>query len=206
MINPPATLEASEREGLEKAIAAQSVEAIHGAIESVYDRLFSQERFDDQLVTLLCELLMRDDFISISGAWSAFTLVNTSFDNLSPTQLDALGPYAEHAFARTSDPMMAFLMSEWLGERIHSRNSFEALVRLKSAAGSNVVPFVPHGFEHIVRDSFDPALKREALAQLHAMSASPDPRVRDEVETSMQRLIARGIIDAASREMTRATP
>ncbi len=47
---------------------------------------------------------------------------------------------------------------------------------------------IPHGFEHIVRDSKNEALVKKAYAELLEMKNDVSLRVRDEVESSLNKI------------------
>jgi hypothetical protein len=74
------------------------------------------------------------------------------------------------------------------GECFTDERALNALLRLATVPRENNRSLIPHGLEHIVRDSEDPALAAIALKRLREMATDPSAQVRDEVALSMARI------------------
>jgi hypothetical protein len=83
---------------------------------------------------------------------------------------------------------LCFLITVLLGECFKDERALNALSRLARVPRENSRSLIPHGLEHIVRDSGVPALAAIALKRLHEMAADPSAQVRDEVALSIARI------------------
>ena len=198
---PRANYLPDEREAIERAIATKDASGLGDLIFGSDLRLYPMGSFDPELVELLCELLSRHDFQSIPKAWSVFTAAEAAFHELTPAQMDRLTPFAAHAFEHAGDGMMAFTMSEWLGEYFHTLAAFDALVRLAASASPDALYAVPHGIEHVVRDAEDQDLRAKAFEFLLSLQSHPAVDVRRETEVSLERLKLRGISSSTPKSM-----
>jgi len=84
--------------------------------------------------------------------------------------------------------MAWFTISELLGEQYRDFNAFKVLCALRGTKQRLPRSFVPHGFEHLIRESGDIALSRAALGQLLEMTNDKSERVRYEAEVSLARV------------------
>ncbi|HBR75321.1 MAG TPA: hypothetical protein DEG17_10870 [Cyanobacteria bacterium UBA11149] len=84
--------------------------------------------------------------------------------------------------------MSWFAISEFLGQYFADERAFEILCRLKNLPSEEPRSLIPHGLEHIVRDSADRDLSKKAYAELLQMQSDPSIPVRSEVALSLERI------------------
>jgi hypothetical protein len=138
----------------------------------------------DQILTVLSN----DQFRRLESSWKMLRVFEYNWDDLSEQQRSALLVALEMAYKSFADWMACFVISGILGELYRDDRAFATLCRLKSESDEMPRSFIPHGFEHIVRDTSDPALAGRALAELKAMQMDLSERVVREVAESLGRL------------------
>ena len=83
---------------------------------------------------------------------------------------------------------LCFLTTVLLGENFRDEQALNTLLRLAKVPREHARSLIPHGLEHIVRDSGNPSLAAIALDKLQKMSEDPSAQVRYEVAISMARI------------------
>ena len=112
---------------------------------------------------------------------------------LSDSQKEKRLPVLENAYGAFTDWMSWFVISELLGEYFMDERALQTLCRLKALEAEAPRSFVPHGLEHIAKNSRDEALAKKAYTELLQMRNDPSGRVRAEVSESLQRLVVQQI-------------
>ncbi|HJZ67957.1 MAG TPA: hypothetical protein VKF81_07545, partial [Blastocatellia bacterium] len=110
------------------------------------------------------------------------------FRKLSRLQKERLLNFIQVYFAQFRDRMAWFTISEILGEQYRDESAYEVLCRLRSTKQFEPRSFVPHGFEHVIRESGDILLSRTAIGQLYEMTKDRSKYVRREAEISLARV------------------
>ncbi|MEJ1937176.1 hypothetical protein WDZ92_43840, partial [Nostoc sp. NIES-2111] len=129
--------------------------------------------------------LKREKFLASNGSWHFLKVIEFNFQVLSDAQKDNLLPLLETSYSAFTDWMSWFVISEILGQCFADERAFEILCSLKSLAAEEPRSLIPHGFEHIARESRNEDLARKAYAELLQMRDDVSPQVRDEVQISL---------------------
>jgi hypothetical protein len=112
------------------------------------------------------------------------------WDNLSSSQKRRLLEQLEWLYPKVTASAwyLCFITTVLLGENFRDEQALNVLLRLSSVSRESSRSLVPHGLEHIVRDSGNPALATVALEKLRQMAEDPSAQVKDEVALSMARI------------------
>ena len=112
------------------------------------------------------------------------------WDNLSSSQKRRLLVQLEWLYPKVTASAweLCFVTTVLLGENFRDEKALYVLLRLAGVPLESSRSLVPHGLEHIVRDSGDTALAAAALEKLRQMAEDPSAQVRDEVALSMARI------------------
>lgn len=141
---------------------------------------------------LLCSLMRSRSFRrSIKAARHVlYFFSRDQWENLSSSQKSRLLVELEWLYPKITATAweLCFLTTVLFGERFRDERALNALLRLAKVPRENSRSLIPHGLEHIVRDSGDPALAAIAFKKLREMASDPSAQVRDEVALSMARI------------------
>ncbi len=149
---------------------------------------FGPQGFSELIFELILTMLKRPEFLEMEGSHYLLKLFEYDWGLLSEPQKARLVPALEEAWPNFKDWLSRFIISELLGEYSADEWAFEALRRLRRLKPDDARVLVPHGFEHIVRDSSDKDLSKKAFAELLEMRDDQSEDVRGEVMLSLQRL------------------
>lgn len=155
--------------------------------------IFQTQHFSEEYFSLILELLAEPKFLNFEKSWHLLFLLETEWLSLSIEQKDRLILKLENIYGQSSNWMVDFVISELLGEFFADERAFEVLCRLEKLEDKDSRAFVPHGLEHIIKDSANKELAKKAYIMLVEMKNDISDRVRGEVEESLQRLAIRGI-------------
>jgi len=161
------------------------------AADELWTLALNLDSFPEHTFQLLLELMTQTKFLELTGSWRLLSSLENMWDLLSGPQKGRLLPVLECAYPMLKDWMAWFVISELLGEYFMNEESLEVLNRLKTIEPEGPRSLVPHGFEHIAKDSKEPDLAKRAYLILLQMRNDPSKEVRDEVELSLRRLAAR---------------
>jgi hypothetical protein len=141
---------------------------------------------------LLCSVMRSRSFRrSIKAAGYVLNFFRRDqWENLSSNQKSRLLAELEWLYPKITAPAwyLCFIITVLLGECFRDERALNALLRLARVSRENSRSLIPHGLEHIVRDSGDPALAEIAMKRLLEMAGDPSAQVRDEVALSMARI------------------
>ncbi|AFZ24732.1 hypothetical protein Cylst_2523 [Cylindrospermum stagnale PCC 7417] len=175
-------------EAIEQAMAVGEEMQMEECADAISGNMSMKNYFPEYFFDLIIDLLKQQKFLVSQGSSHFLTVLEFNFRLLSDVQKDSLLPLLETAYPSFTDWMSWFVISELLGQYFADERAFEILCRLKNVAAEQPRSLVPHGFEHIVRDSGNEALAKKAYAELLEMKSDVSPQVRDEVETSLKQI------------------
>jgi hypothetical protein len=141
---------------------------------------------------LLCSVMRSRSFCrSIRAAVYVLDFFRRDqWEKLSSNQKSRLLAELEWLYPKITAPAweLCFTITGLLGECFRDERALNALLRLATVPRESNRSLIPHGLEHIVRDSGDPALAAIALKRLREMATDASEQVRDEVALSMARI------------------
>ena len=151
-----------------------------------------ETRFPEKHFRLLCSVMRSRPFRrSIKAAEHVLHLFRRDqWENLSSNQKRRLLVELEWLYPKVTAQAwnLCFLTTVLLGENFRDEQALNALLRLSKVPRENSRSLIPHGLEHIVRDSGNSTLAAIALEKLRHMAEDASAQVRDEVELSMARI------------------
>jgi hypothetical protein len=181
-------------EAIEQAINSGEEMQMKECAKAISSAVSGLSHFPDKYLNLILGLLQENRFLTSKGAWHLLYILEIeNWEFLSETQKTQLLPLLESSYSSFTDWMAWFVISEMLGEYFANEQAFQVLCRLKNIEAEEPRSLIPHGLEHIVKDSHDQQLTQKAYAELLQMKYDPSEQVRDEVNTSLQRIANRGI-------------
>jgi hypothetical protein len=133
-------------------------------------------------------IVQNERFQRLEGSWKLIRVFEENWKELSEEQRVELLKILEVSYQAFHDWMSCFVISGILGELYSDDRAFAVLCRLEKADSEMPRSFVPHGFEHIARNSSNEDLTRRALAELAKMQHDKSSMVRNEVVESLLRL------------------
>ena len=154
-------------------------------------RVLEDCAFPQEYLDAILSVLHDPGFLRLKDSWKLLRIFEYNWDDLTDSQRSTLLPELEQAYRLFSDWMACFVISGILGEQYGDERAFNALCRLKGAVAEMQRSLVPHGFEHIVTSTSDPALANRAFAELTGMQRDNSEAVRREVSESLSRLMNR---------------
>lgn len=160
--------------------------------ENLHFALIGLEGFPGWLFTEVLAVLRKPAFLRLEGSWHLLVVFELVWDQLSQSQKNELLSVLESIYPLCTDWTSCFTISGLLGEYFKDEQAFDVLCRLQEQADEIPRKFVPHGFEHLVKDCLDRDLAQRALSKLLQMRGDPSPNVQAEAEESLTRLKARG--------------
>jgi hypothetical protein len=173
---------------LRELLASGDPKAFEAMAFKIGNAVLEEGIFPDDCFAGLLAIFKEEKFQLSHGSWKLIRVFEENWEQLSEVQRDALLPLLEAHYGCFSDWMTCFVISGILGELYRDNRAFEALRRLEHCQKEMPRSFVPHGLEHIVRDSADAELAMRALAELTKMQTDASAMVRDEVTESVTRL------------------
>lgn len=150
------------------------------------------QRFPENHFRFLCSLMRSRSFHRSKAAKHVlFLFIGVDhWNHLSSNQKRRLLCEIERLYPKVTASAwyLCFLATVLLGENFRNEQALNALLRLARVPREHARSLIPHGLEHIVTDSGNPALTAIALDKLRKMSEDPSAQVRYEVALSMARI------------------
>ncbi len=175
-------------EAIEQAITAGEEVQMQECANAILATMSMKNYFSEYYFDMIISLLRQKEFLASNGSWHFLKVIQFNFQLLSDAQKDSLLPLLETSYSAFTDWMSWFVISEILGQCFADGRAFEILCSLKSLVETEPRSLIPHGFEHIAKESHNEALARKAYAELLQMRDDVSPQVRDEVEISLAQI------------------
>lgn len=180
---------------LEEAVLSGKPSKLEHAADQIDYALIGLRVFPQELLDFLLRLICEAPLLHAEGSNHVLYIFEQNWDILSDSQREALACAIESSFSLAKDWMYCFVASEILGERLSNDEALGILIRLSETQNETARSLVPHGLEHIVRDSGSHQRASQALTRLVDMKHDPSMHVRDEVSDSLRRLSVLGLVD-----------
>jgi integrase len=137
----------------------------------------------------LLDLMQTQGFQDSLVAHHLLSCIQQEWDRLSANQRVRLLPVLEWIYPHLKDWMGWFLISEFLGQQYRDQAALDAVVRLRASSSEGPRSLLPHALQHMITDSPNEDLVRQATAELQDMTRDPSAKVLAEVE-ERQRIVA----------------
>ncbi len=144
--------------------------------------------FKDKFSNFLIEVLSNPKCQNFQGSCHILLIFRYNFNKLSRRQKTKLLEFIEANFERFRDCQSLFYFSEILGENYRNEEAFELLRRLRKTKIIQARIYIPHGFEHVIKESGNIRLSLKSLSQLYEMKKDRSKHVRYEAELSIARV------------------
>lgn len=180
---------------LRDAVRAHDAAELREVAQDIGVLGISRGALEDEAFAEVVRQLASPRFREMDGGYPLLQQIEADWLGFSPEQRRELLAAIGDAFPHLADWMSCFVASELIGSRADEQ-ALTMLLRIRAASGETGRSFVPHGLEHVAagaHEADDPRLRDRALAELRAMERDESPQVRDEVDASYARLLARGI-------------
>ncbi|MGH9879098.1 MAG: hypothetical protein ACRD5H_15830, partial [Nitrososphaerales archaeon] len=150
----------------------------------------SLEQFPDEVFKRILELMRQPAFQKLEDSHHLLMIFEYDWGKLTEVQKDELLIAIEKTYDKFEDWMSCFVFSELLGEYYCNDASLQVLCNLKATSNEIARSLVPHGLEHIVKESQEEKLRQRAMSGLVSMKVDPSSEVRREVEDALHKLSA----------------
>ncbi len=152
-----------------------------------------EKSFPDDNFVLLTQIIRDPRFLATRNGWHFLMIYEAEWEKITESQkvvlLDTLGEIYE----KFEDWMPCFSISELVGENYSASQAHEFFQRFASSPNETTRAFVPHGYEHALRNSADAALAGELWDALLKLEDDQSEKVRGEVEETLSRLSNSGM-------------
>jgi len=179
-------------ERLRDAVEMHDAAALREVAQDIGVLGISRGALEDEAFAEVVRQLASPRFREMDGGYPLLQQIEADWLGFSPAQRRELLAAIGDAFPHLADWMSCFVASELIGSRADEQ-ALAMLLRIRAASGETGRSFVPHGLEHVAAGAQDARLRERALAELRAMERDESHQVRDEVDASYARLLARGI-------------
>lgn len=178
------------QECINEAIAQKDESRLQTCCFMIDSSLISANHFLGEIFDFLIELYHNQSFWESEGAWHLISVLTTpnNWELLSEKQKEKVFIALTLNYTNFKYWMSHFIITEVLGEYFANDKTFQWLYELRQVENEQQRQFVPHGLEHLVRDSGNQELVRKAYAQLLEMNNDPSERVRGEVDESLAKI------------------
>jgi|GEM_PF-4596202 len=141
----------------------QGLITCHGELESY---LLGLDLFPDKIIEIITNLLTNKDFLFAEGSWHILNILLNESEIISSEQWNNLLPYIEKSYCKFKDWMSCFILTEIIGDKFPTRESFNTLMELKKTKDELRRSFIPNALEGFVRYSHDQELRKEAYENI----------------------------------------
>lgn len=179
-------------ERLRDAVQAHDAAELREVAQDIGVLGISRGALENEAFAEVVRQLASPRFREMDGGYPLLQQIEADWLGFSPAQRRELLAAIGDAFPHLADWMSCFVASELIGSRADEQ-ALAMLLRIRAESGETARSFVPHGLEHVAAGAQDARLRERALAELRAMERDKSPQVRDEVDASYARLLARGI-------------
>ncbi len=143
---------------------------------------------DEFVVEFLIDEMLSNKFQVMDEGYKLLMILEYNWSAFEKTAKAAILDAINMSYNSYTDPMAWFVLSEVLGKYYCSRESFNVLKNLINHSGDGPRSQVAYALEQIIKHSNDLTLRSESTLQLLNLRSDRSIVVRDEVETSLQRL------------------
>lgn len=173
---------------LKQTTASGEAGSLEALAFEIGNTVLQEGAFPSAYFEALMALLKEEHFLHLEGSWKLIRVFEENWNEVSNDQRRILLAGLEQQYEFFTDWMACFVISGILGEQYGNNDAFNALLRLASTRKEMPRSFVPHGLEHIARQSSDSKLAQRAFDELVKMKGDQSNMVRGEVAESLARL------------------
>jgi hypothetical protein len=127
-------------------------------------------------------------FLAMEGSSKLLLVFETDWVRLSEKQRENLLAGVGTSYARFSDWMSCFILSELLGQYYCNEDAFRVLRQLRETTKTTARSLLAHGFEHIAKQAQDKDLRKRAVSELISMKQDPSSEVQAEAAEALAKL------------------
>lgn len=182
------------KKSIYQAITVKDVDELAKSLHALEEGLSSVYHFPQEIFLFIINLLNDKNFQELEYAWHFLTFLELNWELISESQKALLILTLEVTYSKFSGWMARFVISGTLGQFFADERAFEVLCRLNKLDNEDHRQFIPHGLEHIIKDSLDKELSKKAYICLLEMKDDFSEIVREEVDESLQKLHNRNLV------------
>lgn len=171
----------------QEAINKQSI-PLNDSLAAIQNKIVGMKNLSEEYFVFILGLFDQTKFLENDESWKFLSLLQTEWDKLSLDQKDRLFLKLENIYGKSKNWMCDFVITELLGTYFSDERAFQVLSRLSKIKNEESRALIPHGLEHIIKDSKNNELSKRAYQLLVQMQLDTSEQVRDEVVQSLQQL------------------
>jgi|HubBroStandDraft_1064217.scaffolds.fasta_scaffold66593_2 hypothetical protein len=153
-------------------------EAINKCASYCGKEVQSWEAFPERTFKFLIELFAQDCIVEFDGAYHLFLIFRHEWSRLSDLQRRKLMSLLNNACTKPMAAMTRFVICELLGEFYANAESLDLLKQFGMMQSEDSRLFVPHGLEHLIKESSDAGVRAEAADFLATLQKDRSEKVR----------------------------
>jgi hypothetical protein len=181
---------------IREAVASEDVGQLELGVLMAATFCFKQpspqpEAFPELLFDLIIRLMTEQHFLKMDASHKLLMLFEYDWGRLSEDQRARLLDSIKESYDKFEDWMSCFVISELLGQHYCNEAAFEVLRELQKTSNETARSLVPHGFEHIVKEAENFALRKRAMSSLLSMQHDKSSQVTKEVAVAIGNLSGR---------------
>ena len=171
----------------EEAINNKSI-PIEDCIKVIDSRISEMNYFSEEYFILILEIIRKETFLVLEKSWELLALLQEKWSLITEKQKKQLFLELENIYGKSKNWMLDFVIVELLGEYFSNEPAFEVLSRLSKIDNEESRALVPHGFEHLIKDSENNEISTKAYQLLLKMKQDSSELVKAEVMESLNKL------------------
>jgi hypothetical protein len=152
-----------------------------------------EESFPEPTFALCLAVIQDARFLRSRVGWTFLMLFESEWDKVTEQQRDVLLQTLAMVYEKFEDWMPRFSISELVGEKFPASQAHAFFQQFAHSSNETARTFVPHGYEHALRNSTDAALTAQLWRALLDMEHDQSGQVRGEVQESLRRLAYHGL-------------
>lgn len=152
-----------------------------------------EEAFPEPTFALVLDVIQDGRFLKSKVGWALLMLFESEWEKVTEPQKVLLLETLGKVYEQFEDWMPRFSISELVGENFPSPQAYNFFRRFGKSNNELDRTFVPHGYEHALRNSTNVALTAQLWTALLEMEHDESETVRGEVEQSLERLASHGL-------------
>ena len=175
-------------------VLAADTQALYSDLNSDIERTqWFEESFPADNFALLTKIIRDPRFLKTRNGWHFLMIFEAEWKKITAAQKVVLLATLGEIYENFEDWMPCFSISELVGENYDSAQALAFFDRFAGSSNETARSFVPHGYEHALRNSADAKLTASLWAALSKMESDKSEKVRGEVEETLQRLEYHGL-------------
>ena len=182
-------------------LLAYAEEALQADNEDLYSALsfdieilqLTEDSFPETNFALILNLIKDPRFLKSEYGWPFLMIFHSEWEKITEQQKTILLDALAEIYEKFDDWMPCFSISELVGEDFHPSQAYSFFNKFAASPNETARAFVPHGYEHALRNSADAELTAKLWNALLDMEQDESEKVRGEVEETLFRLENHGL-------------